>query len=62
MFFSLFTKKERITTLDAADSLGLSVRMARNLMKKWVEEGWLVVADKSNRSRTYGLSAIKITF
>ena len=56
--FSLFTKKERITTLDAADSLGLSVRMARNLMKKWVEEGWLVVADKSNRSRTYGLSAI----
>lgn len=56
--FSLFVKKERITTQDAADVLGLSGRMVRNLMQKWVEEGWLVVADKSNRSRSYSLSEI----
>jgi len=55
--FSLFTKKERITMQDVAQALGLSGRMARNLIRGWVKDGWLVTADRSNRSRSYILSA-----
>jgi len=58
MVLALFAKKERITTQDAAQILGLSTRMARFLMKKWVEDGWLVVEDTANRSRAYSLSEI----
>ena len=41
-----------------ARTLGLSQRMARNLLRDWVEEGWLEVADPSRRGRVYSLSAI----
>jgi hypothetical protein len=33
--------------------------MVRVLLKKWVEDGWLIVADQSNRGRAYILSAKK---
>ncbi|MCK4859300.1 MAG: Fic family protein [Candidatus Omnitrophica bacterium] len=56
--FALFSKQDRITTQDAAHSLGLTTRMARNLLQKWVSDEWLIVADKSNRSRSYSLSEI----
>ena len=56
MVLALFAKKERITAQDAAQVLGLSTRMARFLMIKWVEDGWLVVKDTANRSRAYSLS------
>jgi Fic family protein len=54
---SLFAKTERITSADVARTLGLSQRMARNLLRDWVEDGWLEIADSSRRGRAYALSA-----
>ena len=53
---SLFTKQDQITNSDVARSLGLSDRMSRVLCQKWVKEGWMLAANKSNRSRAYKLS------
>lgn len=53
---ALFTQNERITSSDVASTLGLSQRMARVLLKQWVEDGWLKVADSSRRARAYILS------
>lgn len=55
---SLFAKKDKITTSDVARALSLSTRMVRILMNKWVKDGWLVVAETANRSRSYSLSAV----
>jgi len=54
----LFAKQETITATQVAENLGLSERMARNLMQEWVEQGWLLVADDSRRKRAYKLSAL----
>ena len=54
----LFAKEEKITAADVAFELGLSLRMARNLLRDWVDQGLLEVADPSRRSRCYKLSAI----
>ena len=54
---ALFAKSERITTAEAAEALGLSARMTRTLLQQWVANGWLVVANPSNRARAYALSA-----
>ncbi len=54
---ALFAKKERITSHDVAKVLGLSQRMARELLRVWVDDGWLVKANASNRARAYALSA-----
>jgi hypothetical protein len=54
---SLFAKRDHITAKEAAEALGLSDRMMRILMQQWVEDGWLNIANASNRSRSYGLSA-----
>lgn len=54
--FALFSKQDRVTAAEVATVLGLSDRMARNLVQDWVAEGWLVVAQASNRSRAYGLA------
>jgi Fic family protein len=54
----LFGKKDRINAQDIALALGLSSRMVRVLAQKWVKDNFLIVADESNRSRAYGLSAI----
>ncbi len=53
----LFAKKETITAPEVAEELGLSERMARNLLKDWVNDGWLEIANPSRRARTYSLSA-----
>lgn len=55
---SLFAKKDRIVAQDVAQALGLSTRMVRLLLQKWVKDGWLTVSSTANRSRAYGLSAI----
>jgi hypothetical protein len=55
---TLFAHKDRIITQDVAGALGLSTRMARILLKKWANDGWLVVVDTSNKGRAYNLSAI----
>ena len=54
----LFFKVEKITSADVARALGLSDRMARVLLRGWVEEGWLTVSNASNRARVYELSEI----
>ena len=53
----LFARKETITAPEVAEELGLSERMARNLLKDWVEDGWLEVSNPSRRARAYSLSA-----
>jgi len=54
----LFAKKETITGPEVAEELGLSERMARNLLGTWVEDGWLEVANPSRRARAYSLKAL----
>jgi cell filamentation protein, protein adenylyltransferase len=54
---ALFTHQDRITAAEVARTLGLSSRTARLLLTKWIEDGWLVVADPSRRGRAYELSA-----
>lgn len=54
----LFSADSTITTAQAAGALGLSRRQCRELLARWVDDGWLVIADASNKSRQYGLSAV----
>jgi len=54
---ALFASADRITTSQVATALGLSDRMARVLLRGWIADGWLVIADPSNRKRSYSLSA-----
>lgn len=56
MVIALFARREIITSSDVAQTLGLSDRMARVLIKEWVDAGWLVVADPSKRARKYSLA------
>ena len=56
MVIALFAKRDRIAVKDIAGKLGLSDRMARNIVSGWVEDGWLEVLDESNRARAYGLA------
>ncbi len=53
----LFTNKEAINTSEIAVALGLSQRMARELVRNWVKDGWLIPKN-SFRNRQYILSAI----
>jgi Fic family protein len=55
---ALFARAEQVTTSQVAATLGLSERMARTLLNTWVKDGWLIIANPSNRKRAYGLSAI----
>jgi Fic family protein len=45
-----------ITANGVAAELGLSARMARELLSRWVQDGWLAVADASRRKRAYALA------
>ena len=58
IILSLFAKADCVAAPDVARALGLSERMARVLLKGWVEDGWLLVADPSRRKRAYRLAAI----
>ncbi len=53
----LFAKKKIITAPQVARELGLSERMARNLLADWAKDGWLKVSNPSRRARAYSLSA-----
>ena len=53
----LFAGKRTLRAPDVAKELGLSERMARNLLTGWVEDGWLEVTNPSRRARAYSLSA-----
>ena len=54
---ALFAGKQTITAPLVAAELGLSERMARNLLKQWVKDEWLEVTNPSRRARSYSLSA-----
>ncbi len=54
----LFADTDRIATPDVARALGLSERMARTLLGRWVEDGWLAIAEPSRRKRSYELTAV----
>ena len=54
----LFAKHEQVTAAQVAEALGLSDRMARNLLQEWVQDGWIITLDSSRRKRAYGLSEI----
>ena len=54
----LFSRERKVVTRDVASLLGLSDRTARELLSRWVEEGFLKVDDPSRRARAYSLSAV----
>ncbi len=57
LVLALFAQAEQITARQVAQTLGLSERMARNLLHDWASEGWLEAADPSRCKRAYRLSA-----
>jgi Fic family protein len=52
----LFISQAKVTTPQIARKLGLSDRMVRLLLKQWVKEGWLHLANASKRGRAYELA------
>lgn len=52
----LFRKHETITATEVAKLFGLAPRSARVLCQKWVQNGFLIVADPAKKSRKYNLS------
>ena len=54
----LFENQKTITSSDIADFFNFAPRTARKLAQDWVEEGFLVIANFSKKSRKYTLSNI----
>ena len=51
----LFSNQEVIQSSDVANLLGISTRQARDLLRGWVDQGWLEITDPSRRGRKYQL-------
>lgn len=56
MSLDLFLQQKEITTNDLAIHLGLSKRSAAILIKKWLENDFLIIGNPSNKARTYLLN------
>ena len=52
---ALFEKSDAITSRDVETLFTISQRTARNLLSRWVEDGFVVVLDPAKKSRKYGL-------
>ena len=52
----LFSQCDVITSRDIAALFRISQRAARNLLSRWVGDGFLLVADPAKKSRKYGLA------
>lgn len=52
----LFVEFEEITSNQAGEYLNLSSQSARLLLNKWVDVGFLIIANKARKNRTYGLA------
>jgi len=52
----LFHTQDFIKTADVARLFGISDRQARELLSRWVEQDWLLIADPAKRSRKYELA------
>jgi transposase len=57
LIIALFHRQDSIVTADVAKTLGVAERTARDLMKEWVTDGWLQIADPSKKARRYILTA-----
>jgi Fic family protein len=53
---ALFLRSDAITSRDIEALFGISQRMARYLLRKWAEDGFVVVTDPARKSRKYGLA------
>ncbi|GHV00509.1 hypothetical protein AGMMS50248_10270 [Deltaproteobacteria bacterium] len=53
---TLFARQQNITAAELGEVLGLSARNAAVLCRKWVNAGFLSVADPSKRARKYRLA------
>ena len=54
----LFADSEFLAVREIARNLGLSERMVRNLVNQWIDCGFMVTIDPSNKNRKYSLSEI----
>ncbi len=52
----LFRQRDMITSRDIEGLFGISQRAARNLLTRWVGDGFLLVADPAKKTRKYGLA------
>jgi Fic family protein len=55
---ALFGKSKMIAAHDAAIFFGISQRAASALCLKWVQQGFVVIADSSKKSRCYSLAPV----
>ncbi len=53
---ALFTRQQTITGRDISGLFSLAPRTARQLLRKWTEQGFLTIADPSKKARKYKLS------
>jgi len=53
---SLFTRMKTVTSSDAARFFGISTRAVSALCLKWVDAGFLMIADPSKKARRYQLA------
>ena len=51
----LFAEAEAVSAKDVAAALGLSERMARELLREWTGQGWLISEGASRKGRRYVL-------
>ncbi|HEX4069359.1 MAG TPA: hypothetical protein VHX42_04645 [Candidatus Babeliales bacterium] len=52
----LFKNFAVVTSAQIGELFGVKPRTSTQLCKDWVEEGFLVVIDPSNKNRSYGLA------
>jgi hypothetical protein len=52
----LFSQRDAMTSRDIEGLFGISQRAARNLLTRWVVDGFLLVADPAKKTRKYGLA------
>jgi Fic family protein len=53
---TLFSTQELIHSAEVASLLGVSIRQTRDILSKWVEQGWIVMVDSSKKGRNYRLA------
>ena len=54
----LFNQSDAITSRDVEDMFAISQRTARNLLRDWTADGFVIVLDPAKKSRKYGLAAV----
>ena len=57
LVLGLFSDQDEISSNDVARILSLSHRQARELLGRWVNQGWLEITEPSRKMRRYRLSA-----